>query len=182
MKLVIIALALISTTEVNSYVFNPPRVTLFDESIYNQIILNKPDVDKQIAKKLTIYVNKYARKYDADPYRAIAIAMQESGYRNISTLKRGSSFDVGMFQINIRTIKEYGFDKNKIMNDLEYSVESYFKVVSNKKKMCKSLKKDAWVCYHSKNKYLRQKYKNMVNRYYPKKGSNEKKIANNQAF
>jgi len=178
MKQIFLFISLIAATTLNAYDFKTPRVKPVKSKVLEQIIKNKPDIDKNLAKKLASSIERYAKIYKADPHRAAAIAMQESGYRNIATTKHGSHFDVGMFQINIRTIKEYGFNKKELIKNIDYAVESYFKVVTDKKKACKYLKEDAWSCYHSKTKHLRNKYKSLVNRFYVKKGYNEK-IANN---
>lgn len=138
--------------------------------IFQQIIANNPKVDKKIAKKLSNYIRKYAFKYNMNPYRAVAVAMQESGYRNIVTKKDNKPFDLGIFQINISTAKEFNLNTKKIITDMEYAVKSYFIIMKNKKDICKKLKKDAWVCYHSKTPSLRERYKKLVNRYYPKDG------------
>jgi hypothetical protein len=178
MKQIVLLISLIAATTLNAYDYKSPRVKQVKSKVLEQIIKNKPNIDKVLAKRLALSIERYAKVYKADPHRAAAIAMQESGYRNIATIKHGNQFDVGMFQINIRTIKEYGFNKKKLIKDIDYAVESYFKVVTDKKKVCKYLKEDAWSCYHSKTKHLRTKYKSLVNRFYIKKGYNEK-IANN---
>lgn len=178
MKQIVLLISLIAATTLNAYDYKTPTVKPVKSKVLEQIIKNKPDIDKALAKRLASSIERYAKVYKADPHRAAAIAMQESTYRSIATIRYGNYFDVGIFQINIRTIKEYGFDKKKLVEDIDYAVESYFKVVTDKKKACKYLKEDAWSCYHSKTKHLRTKYKSLVNRFYIKKGYNEK-IANN---
>ena len=172
MKNIFLLATLISAANLNSYGrdnFEASKVAVKVDKIYKQILINNPKIDKRLAKKLSFSLNRFATKYKLDPHRGAAIAMQESGYTNAITYKNGKFFDVGMFQFNVRLIKEKKIDKKRVLNDLDYAVETYFKIMSEKKNLCKSLKEDAWVCYHSRTKGFREKYKKLVNRYYKSK-------------
>lgn len=167
MKTTLLLLTLMNALSLNAYSSKAiVRKNIPENKVYKQILANNPKIDKVFARKLSNSINKFALKYKMDPHRAAAIAMQESGYKHVSTYKDGKYFDVGMFQFNIRTIKERGIDKKRVLKDLDYTVENYFKIMAEKKELCKSLKEDAWVCYHSRTKHLRTKYKKLVNRYY----------------
>jgi hypothetical protein len=111
-------------------------------------------------------MEKYSNRFNIDKHRAAAIAMQESGYEAITTMRNNKPFDVGMYQINIRTIKEYGFDIKRLSSDMDYSTWAFMKVLSNKQKICKKLGREAWSCYHSRTPNLRKKYIKLVNRWY----------------
>lgn len=141
------------------------KISILD-SVYHQIVKNKPDIDKIFAFRFAGLLVEYAKIHDMDPHRAAAIAMQESTYRKHIVSKNRRSKDYGMFQINSQTVRDYGLDKNKLVEDLEYSVSAYFQVMKDKKKLCEKLKHDAWSCYHSKTPSLRLKYKKLVNQYY----------------
>lgn len=135
-------------------------------AIARQILKNNPKVDKKLASKLSAFIHKYALVYKADPFRAVAVAMQESGYKNAVNKNTNKTRDLGVFQINTKTAKDYKFDTYRLVSDPEYAVKAYFTVMSDKTRMCSKLKKDAWTCYHSKNPVFRKQYKKLVNRYY----------------
>ena len=160
--------------------------------IYCQIIKFRPSANKQWAFKLSNYLVRYGKQYKLDPWRSLAIAMQESSLRNINryttvlvptnqcqnnhqcskklTVLRAVS-DVGLFQLHASTIRNYTFDAEKIADDLRYMVKTHYIVLAKKTKLCKQLGHDAWSCYHSRTKVLRQGYIKKVNRYYKKPSS-----------
>lgn len=134
--------------------------------VFHQILKNKPDIDRLYAVRLADCLVNAAKKHDMDPHRAAAIAMQESTYRKNAVNKNRFSADYGLFQINSKTVREYGLNKKKLIEDMEYSVNAYFQVMKDKNRLCEKLKNDAWSCYHSKTPSLRLKYKKLVNKYY----------------
>ena len=144
----------------------PTRLALSQDAVFKQILKNKPTIDKKLAKKLTVSIRKYAKFYEMDPHRAVAIAMQETGFRNVVVKHPNGAKDYGMFQINSATANYYGIDKARIIQDIDYAVHTYFIIMKDKKKLCRYLDKDAWSCYHSKKPSLRTKYKKLVNKYY----------------
>ncbi len=56
-------------------------------------------------------------------------------------------YDYSISMINIETIKAYGFDKSRLMNDLEYAVECGAKILYDLKKMY-GHEPDYWVRYN----------------------------------
>jgi hypothetical protein len=155
--------------------------------IYCRIKILNPSMDNATANQLGNLIYKYSKKYHQDPYRAVAIAMQESGLRNVNKssnglilenicdsdgvceqkYKEGTVYtDIGIFQFHIETIKNYNINVNLLINNMEYAVDQYFKLMTQKVKMCKNLGDDAWSCYHSNTEQYRQQYKDLVNRYY----------------
>lgn len=127
------------------------------------------------ARLLSNLIHKYSNKYNVDPYRVIAIGMQESSLRNINRYEtffteqgevRRVETDIGLFQFNIGTIDAYGIDINRLRIDVAYQVERMCYLLARKLVYCSDLGKDAWVCYHSRTLLLRDKYKEMVNKYY----------------
>ena len=157
--------------------------------LYCQIIKFRPNANKQWALQLSNYLVQYGKQYKLDPWRSLAIAMQESSLKNakryttvlvptkecqknqpclikLTTLKAVS--DVGLFQLHASTIRNYSLDAIKVADNLEYMVETHYMVLAEKIKLCNNLGKDAWSCYHSRTKLLRKSYMKKVNRYYKK--------------
>lgn len=151
--------------------------------IYCKVKSLKPKMSHKRAMHLSNLMYKSARKYKVkDVLRSVAIAMQETTLRNINRQQtiivfyfenkvekfkyvRGSS-DIGTFQFHANTIKRYNMDAVKLKNNIEYSVDQHFLLMSKKLKYCKHLGKDAWTCYHSRTPVFRKRYKEDVERYY----------------
>lgn len=140
-------------------------VLIETDLVLKQIIKNKPKIDRAVAIKLSKLLRKYAAKYKMDPHRAAAIAMQESGYRNVVNKNRNHTMDVGIFQVNSNTAKAYKFDISRLMVDMDYAVNAYFVIMKDKKQLCKNTS-DSWACYHSKNPTFKANYKKLVEQYY----------------
>lgn len=137
------------------------------------------------AMELSNHIYKYSKIYGTDPYISIAIAMQESGLRNIHRSERGvdiewSCFescswskverkvytDFGMFQFHYSALQDYKIDFTRVFDhDLEYIVETHVRILKDKIKMCNSHGDTAWACYHSASDKYRKKYIKMVSRY-----------------
>lgn len=157
--------------------------------LYCHIIKLQPNMNKSLAMRLSNHLFRYAKQHQLDPWRSLAIAMQESSLRKTKrhstvivpvlkcntqgrcqeTLKtiRGIS-DLGLFQLHADTIKHYQFDADKLTKDIDYMVKTHFIVLIDKIKQCKRLGPQAWSCYHSKTPVLRKRYIQKVNRYYKK--------------
>jgi len=120
------------------------------------------------ARLLSNLIHKYSKKYNVDPYRVIAIAMQESGLKNIDRSHNNIITDIGIYQFNIGTIDIYGMDANRLKTDIAYATERMCWLLSTKLKDCRDLGTDAWACYHSRTDKHRTKYQKLVNRYYNK--------------
>lgn len=118
------------------------------------------------ARLLSNLISKYSLKYKVDPLRVVAIAMQESGLRNVDRIHGGIVTDVGIYQFNILTIDSYGMDAVRLKNDIAYATERMCWLLSIKLKECSDLGKDAWACYHSRTDKHRLKYINLVDKYY----------------
>ncbi len=56
--------------------------------------------------------------------------------------------DFGIGQINQETIKRYGFDQKKLMNDLTYSIDASAKVLAYFKRYKKS-EPETWYCRYN---------------------------------
>ena len=172
--------------------FGVPNNGLFDNvsckknPLFCQICKFKPNVNKEWAMKLSNLLFKYGKAYSIDPWRSLAIAMQESSLKNQSRKRKVLIYydfceknkcakkykyveglsDVGLFQFHVNTIIYNKINPLRLATDLEYTVEQHFLLLSKKQKQCQSLGKEAWACYHSKNKKYRDKYVKLVNRYF----------------
>ncbi len=163
MRVLLIALALCAlpkTTMADSFCERHP--------IYCQIVRNKPEIEKNYAMELSNIIHKLAQAYDIKPYRLAAILAQESGYKLDAVNKK--SLDYGISQINHKTMKAYGFDKEKLLTDLEYSVKAGAIVLSDFKRMYKH-EDDYWCRYNvgtapkSEIQIGCENYKQLVARY-----------------
>lgn len=131
------------------------NITIASEDVtYNQILINKPNIDKIYARKLALLINKTAIKHDFSPKLYAAILMQESAY-NVKRIAKTTGIhngieqsvetDFGISQIHYKTIKRYKFNRQKLTNNLEYSIEAGGKVLGDFKRKFK----------HEKHWYLR---------------------------
>lgn len=153
--------------------------------IYCKIKKLRPDMPYKEAMNLSNIVYKKSQKYHGDPILAIAIAMQETGLKQINRKQSIIKFkkecendecqetyiiykgvsDVCMFQIHVNTVINYDIDPIKLKNDLSYCIDWHFKIMNIKKQTCKKLGNEAWSCYHSTNKMLRKQYIKLVGRF-----------------
>lgn len=139
--------------------------------------------------RLSNAIAKYSKQYGTDPYRSVAIAMQESSLRNVhrkqdfiiitetcdeenvcsESVKQSTGYtDLGIFQFHARTIKERNVDVLLLRDDVEYATEQHIKLLAEKKRLCQELGSEAYTCYHSKTPKYRELYKKAVEGYYNK--------------
>lgn len=137
--------------------------TCSNNPIFCQIVKNKPNIDRNYAMKLSNVIYYTAKLYDINPKRYAAILAQESGYK-LNAINK-VSMDYGMAQINFRTIAALGFDKNRLLTDIEYSIEAGAIVLSKIKKSHGNKEKDFWTRYNSSNVSKRELYAKLVSRY-----------------
>jgi hypothetical protein len=98
---------------------------------------------------------------DLDINLTIAIGMQESSLRMISTKK-----DYGLFQIHHNTAKAYGLNIKRLKTDLYYNFRAHSRILKDKIKECHAAYgKLAWSCYHSKTPKYRLRYIEGVRRW-----------------
>lgn len=102
--------------------------------------------------------------------------MQESSYSMGATgVKCGVSLttgekdcvavDFGIAQINEKTIQRYGFDQNKLMTDLTYSVDAAAVVLSDFKKGFKKKEPDTWYCRYNAGTRSMEKIQKACDKY-----------------
>lgn len=153
--------------------------------VFCKILKLKPEINKQFAAELSLYITRYSKKFGFDPNISVAIAMQESSLENknrIGTILKDGKFvngitDVGVFQIHIRTLanlnKEgYAIDTKRLENDVEYQTYWHAFILKNKIKTCKNERSklkvsvgSEWSCYHSFTLEQRKVYLKDVSRH-----------------
>lgn len=156
--------------------------------LFCTIVGLNPSLDKAFAMKLSNAVYKASKRHGTDPYRSIAIAMQESSLRmvnrtskEVKTNKRCDEYetcrvtvttttaitDVGIFQFNTATVKKLSLDMKRLLTDVNYAANQHVMFLVKKIQMCKKIyPKTAWACYHSATPEYHKKYIKAVNRYY----------------
>lgn len=134
-------------------------------STYEQIIINKPNICKEKAKTIAKTIKKVRKKYEIPKGIIVAILMQESSYR-LNAVNKDSS-DYGMSQINHRTIAAFGFDKERLMTDLEYSIEAAGIVLADFKKR-HAHKDPIWFARYNHGKpSIKRRYFEKIKRWMP---------------
>jgi hypothetical protein len=150
--------------------------------IYCQIVKNRPKINKKYAIKLSNEIFKATRKHNIPANIYTAILMQESTYKlEAKNCIRGLSeesieekvcTDFGISMIHYSTMRRYSFDREKLLTDLEYSVDAGAKVLSWFKEKYSHKEIDWWVRYNCGTKKSIERstcqiYKNLVERYLP---------------
>lgn len=158
--------------------------------LYCTIIKLRPKINHTLAMRFSNLLYKYGKQFQMDPWRSLAIAMQESSLRNIhrrheiivfhnhcERYKCSDSYeyvsgysDLSIFQIHIKTAIAYKMDPIKLDQDLEYAVYQHYAVLKQKERECSSLGELSWTCYHSKSPSRRMRYRMLVDKYYLKPG------------
>ena len=149
--------------------------------IYNQILKNKPTIDKSYAFKLSNIIHKMTRKYKIPSNLYTAILMQESSYKlKAMNCTKGMNIeletelkvctDFGISQIYYKTAKRFKFDTNRLITDLEYSVEAGLIVLNDFRKRYSNKDIDWYVRYNCGSKGTTKrntcvKYKKLIERF-----------------
>lgn len=128
--------------------------------IFDQVVKNHPKIDRVYAQRLATAIQKVAKEMGIKPQRLAAILAQESRY-TLNAVNRRSN-DYGIAQINHRTIESFGFDKERLLTDLEYSVKAGAIVLADFKRMYGKREKNYWSRYNSSDKDKRQEYEILV--------------------
>lgn len=131
--------------------------------IFDQVVKNHPKIDRMYAREVANAIQKVAKEMGIKPERLAAILAQESRYTLNAVNKR--SRDYGIAQINHKTIESFGFDKQRLLTDLEYSVKAGAIVLADFKRMYGKREKNYWTRYNSSNPDKRKKYEILVARY-----------------
>lgn len=133
------------------------------DPIFEQVLKNHPGIDRKYARDIAKAIQKVAIEFGIKPQRLAAILAQESMYTLNAVNKK--SKDYGIAQINHKTIESFGFDKKRLLTDLEYSVKAGAIVLADFKRMYGHKEKDYWTRYNSSKPERRAEYKQLVARY-----------------
>ena len=132
-----------------------------DEPILCQILKNKPRMDYFKALELTGIVERASDKFKVPAPLLTAIAFQESSFK--MGIKAGS--DYGLTQINILNIKYYSMDKNRLLTDMEYSVNMGAFILSEFKRRYGKREENYWSRYNTSKQPYRSEYEAKVRRW-----------------
>lgn len=153
------------------------------QKILRQILKNNPRINQKYAHKLAKVIVSKSVKYKIPARTLTAILMQESAYnlsaKNITCgIKTSDSdketcivTDFGISQIHYKNIKRFGFNKKRLVTDLDYSVDSGAKVLATYSRYSKTEPKSWYSRYNcgvKSKSYLRDEcilYKSRVDRY-----------------
>ena len=180
-----LTLSVAITTSLYARSITTPSPQCQRHPLYWHILKLQPKVEKKWAMQFSNLLVKYAKKNKLDPWRSLAIAMQESSlqfFKRQHTViipnkqcqhNRCSDYkiikaisDVGLFQLHAATVNQYQLSPSRLLNDLEYMVSTHFMVLLDKIKQCQHLGNEAWSFYHSRTEVLRKRYSRKVNRFY----------------
>lgn len=130
---------------------------------FKQVVKNHPKIDRIYALQIANAIDKAAKELNIRPQRLAAILAQESRYVLSAVNKK--SRDYGIAQINHKTIERFGFDKQRLLTDLEYSVMAGAIVLADFKRMYGKREKDYWTRYNSSDPERRKAYEVLVARF-----------------
>ena len=133
-------------------------------AVFTQIKKHAPKINNDYALILSESIILFAKKYDLKPNILTAIIRQESNFKMGAFNKKSKDF--GLTQINVKTIGNFNFDKNKIMTNIPYSIEAGAIVLSDFKK--RYFKKEGygyWCRYNTSNPIKRQNYRKLVSKF-----------------
>lgn len=134
--------------------------------IKNKIMENNPNIDRSTARHIASVVYTKTNKYGIPNDIFVAILAQESMYKlSAKNCNRKRCTDFGISQIHHSTVNRYKFDKNKLLTDLEYSVEAGCIVLKYFMDKYRNKEKNWYSRYNSSKPSLRKKYEKSVKRF-----------------
>jgi len=136
----------------------------FQSPIYEQIINNRPNINQEYAQVLSKSIQEVSKKYNIEPNIYTAILMQESTYRLDAINTNCKDYEIledqivindddckmhafGIAQIHYKNLPRYGFNKIKLLTNLDYSLEAGARVLSDMKRMFPN-EDNYWVRYY----------------------------------
>lgn len=137
--------------------------------LLKQIKKNHPSLDEEYSRQIASAITVVSKKHNIKADKIAAIAMQESTYQldatNCYTINGKKRCDYCMMQINDRTAKNFGFDKKRLMTDIQYCVEAGALVLKDFKRMYGKKEAKWWTRYNSSNPEKREIYEDKVERW-----------------
>lgn len=176
--------------------FSEPVIDCKIHKLYCAMVELQPAIDKDWAFKFSDILYTTSKRYRTNPYRTIAMMMQESSLLGRQRTETGYIFtevcmktedstddddllqceevaekvtiytDVGWFQFHWDTIERMRLDPVRLKNDLIYATEWHIRLLRIKMDRCRHLGKEAWSCYHSATEKYRKAYIKKVEPYY----------------
>jgi len=147
-----------------------------------QIQDNRPNIDPDYATAIATINHKMCKKYNVDCRLVTAIQRQESTYRLNAVNPKG---DKGIMQVSAWNIKKRKLNAQRLLTDLEYSIEQGVRILSEFKYWYKDKELDWWVRYNigtgkrgPKLNKIAEKYKKSVLRFFPKQQRKIVKLLN----
>ena len=138
----------------------------FAKDIYHDIIKINSNINKEYAKELARIIRKKSNQYKIDKHLLVAIFAQESMFNQYAINCNKKCTDYGIGQIHHTNIKRLSLDPNKLLHDLDYSIETSTKILIYFKKVYKNKEMAWWTRYNANHPKLRKKYRKLVCRYY----------------
>lgn len=114
--------------------------------VYNQIFKNNPKLEHTYVYRLADAIVKASNKHGINPKKFSAILAQECRYRLNCVNKVTKDYGIG--QINLKTIRAFKLDQKRLLEDLEYSVESSAMVLADFKRVFGRREKN-WHCRYN---------------------------------
>lgn len=134
--------------------------------LYCTILDLQPRATPAWAMQLSNSVARHAARQGVDPYLLLAIGMQESSLRDVNRLRGDQITDVGVFQLHVDTITAHGYDRARLLEDLDYQAYAAASLLRQKIDLCATRPGLAFGCYHSVTPALRYQYQVNVLRWY----------------
>jgi soluble lytic murein transglycosylase-like protein len=148
----------------NGVEFKQPPIKLANPKAVKTITRLNRTLKPWEATTIAFYIEKYSKQYKIPPKLLLAIIAQESRFNSKAKSK---TKDFGLTQINDRTIKNYGFNKELILADVAYAIECSAKILKDLKRSWFRKERDHyWTRYNSSDPVKRQQYKIAVYRFY----------------
>jgi len=147
--------------------------------IYCQIVKNRPKIAKAYAFDLSNRIYVLVKKYKLPTKIFTAILMQESRYElNTKRCTKGLALDpeigynetmvctdFGIGQVHYKTLQAYGFDAERLILDLDYSLEAAAIVLRDFKKRYARKEVEWYTRYNAVSPDKRKIYLNLIERY-----------------
>ena len=129
-------------------------------------ILRQESLFKLTAKNCTYTKTKEYIALDYLPYAKVPHKKDHIFGKNFRYITEATCYDFGIGQINVDTIRRYGFSLDRILYDLEYSIAVSAKVLGDFKRSHAKKEQDWWTRYNASTPSKRQTYKELVERFF----------------
>jgi len=152
--------------------------TIYCQVVDNYRAAGKKNINTRYAMRLSNIIHRYTRRYSISSDLFTAILAQESMYRADSKncqrgladidgelVERKICSDFGISQIHYKTIERYNLDPERLLTDLEYSIEAGVVVLKDVKRRYGKKDPNWWTRYNASSPSKRSTYKDLVSRF-----------------